>query len=96
MIKTNALHLQSTISARTRIIAVDVVSDFLMYEASMKMSTWIIHGGFSQEAGAVRILKALFFSYYTKSPLMQLTRMGPLRDWPKLEGSKGVVVEKTS
>ena len=51
---------------------------------------------FAQVKGAVRISKALFFSYSEKVLLIQLTRSGPLRSWPKFEGFLGVFMEKTS
>ena len=44
---------------------------------------------------AVRISKALFFSYFEKAHLIQLTRLGPLMAWPKIEGYTGVLVDQT-
>ena len=44
--------------------------------------------------GSVKIPKALFLLYFENAPLIQLTRTVTLRDWPKLEGLSGVMVEK--
>ena len=61
-----------------------------------KLRTWIVIGKFSQVKVLVNIPKALFLLYCAKAPLIQLTRSGPLRAWPKIEGFSGVVVENTS
>ena len=46
--------------------------------------------------GAVSRPKVLFLSYFEKEPLIQLTQLDTLRDWPKLEGLSRVMVKKTS
>ena len=46
----------------------------------------------AQGKGEVRKPKALLLSYCTKELLIQFTRLGPFRDWPKLQGFSGMMV----
>ena len=63
--------------------------------ARTEHSMRVVLGRFAGRKVTVRILKALFLLYCEKAPFIQLTWPVPLRAWQKLEGSTGVVVEKT-
>ena len=52
-------------------------------------------GKLTRGKGAVRMPKVLFLSYSAKAPLIQLTWLGPFRDFSKLEGFSGIMVENT-
>ena len=53
-------------------------------------------GKIERVKGEVSRPEAMFLSYCKKSPLIKLNRSGSLRDWSKLEGFSGVMVENTS
>ena len=60
------------------------------------LRTWVVLGKLALGNGATRKSKELLLQYFANSPLIQLTRLGTLRDWIKLEGFSGVMSEKTS
>ena len=68
---------------------------FLMDWPRTDQRNLVVIGRLAWGKGAVRRPKALFLSYFAKSPLIRLTRSGPLRAWPKFECYKGVVVQNT-
>ena len=57
--------------------------------------TRVVLGKLARGKGAVRKPKVLFLSYSAKAPLIQLTWLGPFRDFSKLEGFSGIMVENT-
>ena len=55
----------------------------------------VVLGKFPRGKGSARGTKSLFSSYCTKSPLIQLTRLGTLRNFTKLEDFSGAMVKNT-
>ena len=55
----------------------------------------VVLGKFPRGKGSARGAKSLFSSYCTKSPLIQLTRLGTLRNFTKLEDFSGAMVKNT-
>ena len=96
MVKINAFHLRSTISAMAQKVSVDVVSYFLMAEARAYQRTRVVFGKFAWGKGSVMRPKALFLPYYANATLIQLILLGPLRSRKTFEVFSAVVVDKTS
>ena len=58
--------------------------------------THIVLGKLARRKVSVRSKNIMVLLYFENSPLIQLTRSVPLRDWPKFEVLLGVMVDNNS